>query len=118
MPMLRPTSIKSKKIDDMFDAVGLGSLAQLHGHHGDGALVNLGAVPFAQHRVVGRARLPALTCLPTVAPEKVGRGGQHVGHTALEVAAPVAIEIDGVLVIARWQELGVADLASPAAAEL
>src|SRR5262245_33073712 len=81
----------------------LGPLAQFHGHHRDGALVDLGAVPFAQDDVIGRTRFPALTGLPAVPLEKVGRRGQHVRHAALQVAAPIAIEIDGILVVARWQ---------------
>src|SRR5207253_10634903 len=63
-------------------------------------------------------RSPPLPSLPPVALQEVGGGSQHVGDAVLEVAAPVAVEIDGILVVARGQELGVADLAGPAAAHL
>src|SRR5581483_5419978 len=91
---------------------------QLAGHDGDGAHVDFGLVPLPDDGVVGRARAPALPGLPAVTFQEVGGGGEHVGHAVLEVAPSVAVEIDSILVVARRQELGVADLTGPTAAQL
>src|SRR5208282_1878142 len=66
----------------------------------------------------GGALAPGLAALPAVAFEVIGGGGEHVGHTVNEIAAAVAVVIDGVLEIGRRQELGLADLAGPGAAHV
>src|SRR5262249_29794928 len=56
--------------------------------------------------------------LPAVSLQEVSGRGQHVRHAALEVATAIAVEVDGVLVVAGGQKLCVSDFAGPTAAHL
>ena len=44
--------------------------------------------------------------------------GQHVRHAGDQIAAAIAVAIDGVFVVGRRQELGLADFAGPFADHL
>src|SRR5262245_23384259 len=76
------------------------AFAQARRHHADGALIDLGPVPLLEDGIVLRARFPALPGLPAVPFQEVGGRGQHVRHAALEVATTIAVEVDGVPVVA------------------
>src|SRR3984885_601564 len=90
-------------------------VGELLGEGGDGLGVDLRRVPLQQHLEIGRAFAPWLATLPAVAFEIIRRRGQHVGHAVDEVAAAVAVVVDGEFQIGRRQELGLADLAGPGA---
>src|SRR5580693_7109096 len=90
-------------------------VGELLGEGGDGLGVDLRRVPLQQHLKIGRAFAPRLAALPAVAFEIIRRRGQHVGHAVDEVAAAVAVVVDGEFQIGRRQELGLPDLAGPGA---
>src|SRR3984885_14332862 len=90
-------------------------VGELLGEGGDGLGVDLRRVPLQQHLEIGRAFAPRLAALPAVAFEIIRRRGQHVRHAVDEVAAPVAVVVDGEFQIGRRQELGLPDLAGPGA---
>ena len=61
---------------------------------------------------------PALAALPALAGKLLGRRGQRIRHRGPDVDLAVAVEIDGVLVELRRQELGQPHGAAPGAAQL
>ena len=78
--------------------------------------VDLRRVPLQQDLEIGGALAPGLAALPPIAFEIIGGGGEYVGDAVNEIAAAVAVVIDGVFEIGRRQELGLANLAGPSAA--
>ncbi len=58
---------------------------------------------------------PGLAALPAEADQEVGGGGERVGHAVDQIAAAVAVEVDGVLEIVGGGELHAAELAGPVA---
>src|SRR5580693_6691655 len=93
-------------------------VGELLGEGGDGLGVDLRRIPLQQHLEIGRAFAPGLAALPAIAFEIVAGRRQHVGYAVNEIAAAVAVIVDGVFQIRRRQELGLADLASPGAAHV
>src|ERR1700691_3646398 len=77
--------------------------------------VDLALVPFLDHGEIRISGLPALAALPAMAGEIIRGRRQYIRRAAQEVAAAVAVEINGVFDIVRWHELGLADLAGPGA---
>src|ERR1700722_17204231 len=71
------------------------SAGELVGKSGDGLGVDLRCVPLQQHLKIGRAFVPRLAALPAVTFQIIRRRGQHVGHAVDEVAAAVAVVVDG-----------------------
>src|SRR4029077_5021254 len=88
-------------------------VGELLGEGGDGLGVDLRRVPLQQDLEIGRAFAPRLAALPAIAFQISPRRGKHVGPAVDEVAAAVAVVVDGEFQIGRRQELGLADLAGP-----
>src|SRR5580692_3410992 len=90
-------------------------VGKLLGESGDGLGIDLRRIPLQQHLEIGCAFAPRLAALPAVAFQIIRRRGQHVGHAVNEIAAAVAVVVDGEFQIGRRQELSLADLAGPGA---
>src|SRR5262245_57423642 len=87
------------------------------GKQRDRLLVDLGLIPGLEHGEVLRAFGKGLSTLPAIALEIVRGRSEHVWHAVDQVAAAVAVEIDRILHIGGRQELGLAELARPGAAQ-
>src|SRR5690606_3994196 len=56
---------------------------------------------------------PGAARLPAVLVQQVGGGGQRVGYRVPDVAPAVAVDVDGIGLVAGGNELGVAHSARP-----
>src|SRR5664279_4949446 len=88
---------------------------ELFGEQRDGLGVDFRLVPLLDYDKVRLALVPALAALPAVAFEVISGRGGHIRRVAHQIGVPAPVDGDGVFVIRRRQELGLADFAGPIA---
>src|SRR4051812_25768592 len=88
-----------------------GSVGDASGELGQRLLVDGGSVPVVPDSEICLARQIAAIGAPAMATQEIGGRGKHVGARMDQVAAAVAVEIDGILQVFRRQELRLAELA-------